>query len=304
MKKFVLALALSLPLLSLAQRNKTGNLTIFSEDGDKFTLVLNGEKQNEEPQSNIRVEELPQPYYSARIIFEDSKLAAITKNNLMITDADGVFMDVTYKIKKDKNGKVKLNYFSSAEVQQDFIPPSGMYVRHYGAPAGSGNGGVSQTTTTTSTTNGVNANVSVPGISMNVTINDPIESETRTTTTTTTTHSTTVNGGTTTTTSGPTRCTWPMNASDFNAAKNTIQETTFEDSKLSTAKTIASNNCLSTDQVVAICNLFTFEDNKLKFAKYAYKYTTDPKNYFKVVNVFTFDGSKKELNDFIGGDAD
>ena len=60
---------LSLPF---AQNQRTGNLTIFSEDGDKFYLVLNGEKQNDIPQSNIRIEELPQPYYSARIILPTS----------------------------------------------------------------------------------------------------------------------------------------------------------------------------------------------------------------------------------------
>jgi len=36
----------------------------------------------------------------------------ITKNNLMLTDVDDVFADVTYKIKHDKNNKIKmkLNY--------------------------------------------------------------------------------------------------------------------------------------------------------------------------------------------------
>ena len=134
MKKFYLLLAIMLPLFSFAQfnQNPTGNLTIFSEDGDKFYLVLNGEKQNEEPQTNIRIEELSQPYYSAKIIFEDKTLANITKKNLMITDADGVFMDVTYKIRKDKNKKVKMNFFSMTAVQPDFVPPSNMYVHQFG----------------------------------------------------------------------------------------------------------------------------------------------------------------------------
>ena len=37
------------------------------------------------------------------------------------------------------------------------------------------------------------------------------------------------------------------------------------------------------------------------FAKYAFKYTVDPKNYFKVNNVFSFDASKEELSKFTSG---
>ena len=136
MKKIYLLLAVLMPLLSFAQRQATGNLTVFSEDGDKFYLVLNGEQQNDVPQSNIRIEELPQPYYSAKIIFADSTLSPISKNNLLITDADGVMMDVTYRIRKDKSKKVKLNAYSAIPVERDFIPPAGMYVRHYGQPVG------------------------------------------------------------------------------------------------------------------------------------------------------------------------
>lgn len=89
---------------------------------------------------------------------------------------------------------------------------------------------------------------------------------------------------------------------NYIAAKKTVSETAFEESKLSTAKSIAASNCLSTDQVVALCEVFSFEESKLTFAKYAYKYTTDPKNYFKVNNVFSFDSNKDELNKFISGD--
>jgi hypothetical protein len=103
MKKIYFAIALLLPLLSFAQRQSVANLTVFSEDGYKFYLVLNGERQNDIPQSNIRIEELPQPYYSARVIFADSTIAPVSKNSLMLTDADGTMMDVTYRIKVDKN---------------------------------------------------------------------------------------------------------------------------------------------------------------------------------------------------------
>ena len=128
MKKLFFLMIMSVPLLVSAQRQKTGNLTIFSEDGDKFFLVLNGEKQNTVAQANLRVEELPQPYYNAKIMFADSTIGSISKNNLLIADPDGVMMDVTYKIRKDKTRKAKLNYYSAIAVQEDYIPPAGVYV--------------------------------------------------------------------------------------------------------------------------------------------------------------------------------
>lgn len=225
----------------------------------------------------------------------------------MITDADGTFMDVTYKIRRDKQGKPKLNYFSSIEVQRDFIPPSGMYVHRYGQSINMDvDGGAVTKTTTTTTTNVANASINVPGVSMNVTINDPDDAFTRTTTTRSTTTTTTTSSGDISAPTRPERgrgCNgWPMKAGDFSAARKTIQDAAFDDSKLSTAKTIVSANCLTTDQVISICGLFNFEENKLAFAKYAYKYTTDPKNYFKVGSVFVFDGSKTELNEFISSE--
>ena len=90
-KKITLLAFLLIGTVSFAQPGMVGHLTIFSEDGDKFTLILNGEVINDVPQTNLRVEDLNQPYYNAKIKFEDNTLADITKNNLMLTDVDGIF---------------------------------------------------------------------------------------------------------------------------------------------------------------------------------------------------------------------
>ncbi len=297
-------LAFIIPVISFAQMQTGGNLTVFSEDGDGFYLILNGEKQNDEPQTNIKIEDLPQPYYSAKIIFADPKLAPISKPNLMLTDPDGKLMDVTYKIKKDKTKKVKLVYYSMIPVPQDFMPPSGMYVRQFGHPAPvrnmNGNGMNAPSNET------FGASVNAPGVNMNISISDPYDAPANKPSNTHIQQQQQYNQqqqqydqpqqnyqgkG----------CMnrWQMSQADFEAAKRTINESAFEDTKLKTAKSIVSANCVSTDQVIAICNLFTFEDNRLAFAKYAYKHTTDPKNYFKVGNVFTFSSNKDELSEFI-----
>lgn len=283
-------------MILLAQKN-LGNLTVFSEDGDKFFLILNGEKQNAKPETNIRVEELPQPYYSAKIVFEDSSLAPMSKQ-MQIIDGDDKMMDVTYRIRRDKSGKLKLNMYAAIEATPDFVAPKGMYVRHYGeAPD------VIHTTTTINS-GGFDANVHVPGVSMTINVNDPgVTSSSTTTTTTSTSTSGSSHSSNSNQHNNDNKCRgWAMNQGDFAAAKKTVSEAKFEDTKLSTAKSITASNCLSADQVIALCKLFHFEESKLTFAKHAYQYCIEPKNYFKVNTVFSFDASKDELSKFISGE--
>lgn len=87
-----------------------------------------------------------------------------------------------------------------------------------------------------------------------------------------------------------------MSPQNFIEFKNTLESISFDETKLSTAKSILKQNLLKTDQVIEICRLFNFESNKLEFAQYAYDFTIDKQNYFKVNNVFDFDSSKTALN--------
>ncbi len=284
-------------ICTFAQPGQVGHLTIFSESGDKFFLILNGEQMNDIAQTNLRIEDLPQPYYNARIIFENKNLQDITKNYLALQDADGHFADVTYKIKNDKDNtnKRKLGFFSQTEVQPQFVAPKNVYVMHYGQPRPS-----VQTTTTTTTTTGGGASVgmNVGGINMNVNINDAALG-TQTTTTTTTVH-----GNHDGHDHGYERdrgCSkrYAMSPGDFNAALATIKKQSFEDSKLKTAKQIVSSNCLNTNQIMQIAQLFTFEDNTLEFAKYAYDYCIEPRSYFKLNGIFKFSSNADELSDYV-----
>ena len=297
---------------SFAQFGPYGHLNVFSEDGDKFTLILNGEVINDVPQANLRVEELNQPYYNAKVRFADNSLMDISKNNLMITDVDGIFMDVTYKIRRDKNNKTKLkmNYFSSIPVRPDFIPPSNVHVIHYGQPQSQPVivqqvGGVSQTTTTTTIQNGgtnIGVGVNVGGINMGVSINDGMGNGAVTQTTTTTTSSSSSHSGNHGNQVESIRgCsgTSSMSLGNFNAALATIKKQSFEDTRLKTAKQVITANCLNVNQIIEIANLFSFEDNKLDFAKFAYDYCTEPRNYFKLNGIFKFSSSVDELSDYV-----
>jgi len=300
-----------LPLLSFGQ----SALTIFSEDGDKFYMVLNGQKQNNVAQTNVRIDGLAQPYYQAKILFEDATKPEISKNIPVQDPQTNAYADVTYKIKRTKDGELKIRYFSAVPVVPNYVAPPDVYVMHYGQPAPPPSGTtVTQTTVTSTNTTGMGGNVSIGvtggdmggnvGVNMNINIQDPDMNATTTTTTTRTTTTSTSysNGGYDNTPPPPQRgCQYPMNANDFRSAKETISKASFDDTKLSTAKTVLSSNCVSSDQVVQLCGLFSFEANKLELAKFAFGKTTDPGNYFKVANVFSFDASKTELNNYISG---
>ena len=90
-----------------------------------------------------------------------------------------------------------------------------------------------------------------------------------------------------------------MNSQDFNAARGTIQRTTFENTRLQVAKQIVGVNYLNTIQITDICRLFTFEDSRLDFAKFAYNHCTDPQNYYRIGEVFTFNSNTAALSDFV-----
>jgi len=74
---------------------------------------------------------------------------------------------------------------------------------------------------------------------------------------------------------------------------------TFEDSKLTLAKQVINSNCLLSVQVKEVMQIFTYEESKLDFAKYAYGRTYDIGNYYKVNDSFTFESSIDELNSYI-----
>ena len=158
----------------------------------------------------------------------------------------------------------------------------------------------SQTTTTTQTTTVKPNNA---GLNMNVNINGGntgSQGTTQTTTTQTTTYAATpqqvyvIPGY-----SGPYGCPYPMNAQEFATAKKSIESKSFEESKFTIAKQICTRKCLLTSQVKEIMLLFTFEQTRLDFAKFAYAYTYDSGNYYQVNDAFTFETSIDDLNSYI-----
>jgi len=80
-----------------------------------------------------------------------------------------------------------------------------------------------------------------------------------------------------------------------------IKKESFDSSKLAVAKQVVASNPMCAQQIANICNLFSFENNKLEFAKYAYRYCTEKNKYYLLNSAFSYEASKRELNDYIKG---
>lgn len=294
---------------------QNSNLTIFSEDGLAFYLILNGIRQNENPETNVRVDGLMSDYFTTKIIFADQNIASIERKMLMVVDADARRGEVTYKIKANKKGEQVLKYFSFTPAAQVMPAPANVAIIAYNAapmPAIAFNTQITETTSTTTTTTGggmgtgdnVNVGISVGGINIgaSVNVNDHHGHNhghtSHTTTTTTTSTATNFNNNNNVVIIEEPAC-MPMESNLFQSALSSIENQSFSDSRLSQAKEITQANCLSAAQIKAICKVFDFEDSKLDYAMFAYDFCFDRNNYWQINDAFTFDSSVSELNDYI-----
>jgi len=89
-----------------------------------------------------------------------------------------------------------------------------------------------------------------------------------------------------------------ISSDGFVQAKESLRREWFENTRLVTAKQIIDQNYFTSQQVKELMLLFTFENNRLEIAKYAYGKTVDKGNYFVVNDAFTFN-SKEKLNEYI-----
>lgn len=287
------------------------NLTVFSDDGERFYLILNGIRQNEKPETNIRVLALTNPYYSARIIFEKQGISEIEKKMMPVQDQlNGGWMDVTYKIKKNKDGLFLLKPYSAVPIAQAPPVPSNVTVVQYNTqamPAISANINLKETTTTTTTISGtpvgtnVNVGMNVGGINMGINVNDNMMGMDQSQVTQTTTTTTMTNNNNQNSPPPPVNSViCPMPLRDYQSMISSIKSKSFEADMLTIAKQATKVNCPTTDQILGVMKMFSYEDSKLDYAKFSYQFCYNKKDYYKINDGFTFSGSIDQLNSFIG----
>ena len=172
MKQKILLFALLISF-SAIYAQKTGDVTIYSNTGKKFFVILNGIRQNTEAETNVHVSGLQNSWYSCRVLAED-KSFDIEKNIGIKKDSL-----ITYRI-TNKKKKYKLRYYSETKIK-DAMPdnPNQISVAYHSTETPNGSVNVNTTsnqstttsTSTTTTTNTNNQQVENGSISINMDIN-------------------------------------------------------------------------------------------------------------------------------------
>lgn len=290
------------PISTYAQ----GELEVFSELGEVFTLYVNQMKQNPTPSARVEVKDLQASYYHVRIDFEDATLPDFAQNNVGVENG----VHSTYLVKLNRKGAYVLRMNSSGPILGQSQPALTQSMPPPPPP----------TNEAISTTQGGNmaiaaGNSEQESISMNINLGGGIldaagalgsmNLQVTTTTTTTTAPSSSLNN----------QASWdePANAPaastpvedygfsnfEFNEYLDAIRNKTFEDSKLTTAKAPLSGTQITARQVAQVMGLFTFEDSRLEFAIFAHPRCLDPQNYYLVYDAFEFELSIDDLQEAI-----
>ncbi len=331
------ALLIAALLAPAAVIGQTCDLVFFTDDGAKFTLVIDGDVKNAAPASRVVATGIRNETPMCVVKFEDKSIPDVKQSGWFTMGKESTIVITTNKKGQRvfrPQGEAELGTAAKAEPVKpkptEFVEdrPGQTLQQTTAVQQDAQMGGIQQTTTVTvvedSGMPGENVNMSIGingvGINMNVGVTDGTGTQTTRTTTTRTTTTTTTTGtvvadpvkpapapkpvavaepyrmpGYT----GPIGCAMPMSGTEFADAKKSIEDKPFEETKLTMAKQIGRDRCFSTDQVKSIMGVFSFEESKLDFAKWAYERTHDKGNYYKVNDAFNFSSSIDELNEHI-----
>ena len=134
MKKSIQLIILTLLLLTISQvlKAQMTNLIFFSEHGEHFSVMLNGILQNEKPETNIKITNVPALSYKVKIIFENTKIPGINKT-LMFQEGS----ETSYTIRKNKKGIFMVRFMKQVPYNQlENSPPDQDVIMFRTVPAG------------------------------------------------------------------------------------------------------------------------------------------------------------------------
>ena len=96
-------------------------------------------------------------------------------------------------------------------------------------------------------------------------------------------------------------CVNPLSEPDFTTEYIQIKAHDFDEAKKTDIEKLFSSKCLTTNQIIQLLKVLSFEEDKLDLAKKAYGNVADPENFKSINSIFDFDDSKNELQKFVDG---
>jgi hypothetical protein len=316
MKKVSLLLSLLLFLYLNVSSQVINNLVVFANDGEKFTLILNGEKQNLYPETKVRVTDLTLKVYKVNILFENKSLKPhSTDLTFFSTNRECIFS-------LNPHGKKHtMDYVTETLIIQPEKKPVTSDDNNTGTNTSTNSNNTNTNTSTNSNNTNTNTNtgtstnsssggnndvavktklgtigvgsngVKIGGKNINVKLDE--KNKTANSSINVLGNDITMNK------SLKTGCESPMASLDFAESKKTIVSQASDSTKMIAAEKVINANCLLTAQVKEIMVLFTKDITRLHFAKEAYSHTSDLSNYNDLEDTFTSEEGKKDLKDFI-----
>ncbi len=264
MKKNVILLITMLSIY-FVQSQQTGNLVIESGTNNNFILEINNKVINSVDLQDIRVTDLPSGIYEIKISF--GRMQSI-KKNIYIPPTSEIVYAVYPSDRRNPKGVFVIKDVYPIDNNLPYFNQNMIFSW--------GNSG--QNSNVNNNQNNTNINININNQNIN-TPNDVVY----------------VQGY-----QGNIGCVPPVTPERFENMLHTVENQSFESTKLSTAKQIIKyNNCMTVNQLVQIIRLFDFDNTKLKLAKFAYDYIYDIENFYKVNNVFDFDSTKSKLAKFL-----
>ena len=73
----------------------------------------------------------------------------------------------------------------------------------------------------------------------------------------------------------------------------------FDSDRLALGKVIVASSRLTAKQIATLVSVLDFSASQVELLKYAYDYCADPQNYYKTLDVLTFNSDKQKVLDFI-----
>jgi hypothetical protein len=91
-------------------------------------------------------------------------------------------------------------------------------------------------------------------------------------------------------------CNMAMSSTVFSNLMKTAKLESFDNKRTEIISKIVDKNCLSVDQTEKLAQLYSFDNYKLDFLKFAYSKTFDLDNFRRLESLFSFDSYKRDFN--------